>query len=233
MKVEIWSDVVCPWCYIGKRRFEGALARFAHRDQVEVVWRSFELDPKAPRQHTGDMVSLLASKYGRSPAQAQSMLDQVTATAAKDGLKFDLAASRGGNTFDAHRVLHLAAEHGLQGAAKERFLAAYFTEGRSIGDRDTITALATEVGLDATETRSVLESDRFATEVRNDERDASRLGVQGVPFFVMDRKFGVSGAQPVEALLQALEQAWGASQAKQADVPAGDAGVCDDGECAV
>ena len=233
MKVEIWSDIVCPWCYIGKRRFEGALARFAHRDQVEVVWRSFELDPKAPQVRTGDMVSLLASKYGRSLAQAQAMIDQVTATAAKDGLKYDLAATHGGNTFDAHRVLHLAAEHGLQGAAKERFLAAYFTEGRSIGDHETLTALATEVGLDATETRRVLESDRFATEVRNDEREAARLGVQGVPFFVMDRKFGVSGAQPVEALLAALDQAWTDSQGKHADVPTGDAGACDDGECAV
>ena len=208
MKVEIWSDVVCPWCYIGKRRFEGALARFDHRDDVDVVWHSFELDPKAPREQQGDLVTILATKYGRSRAQAQSMLDNVTTTAAKDGLTYDLAHARGGNTLDAHRVIHLAGAHGKQGAAKERLLAAYFTERRPIADRDTLVALGTDIGLDATEVRTMLESDRFIDAVRADEREAAKLGVQGVPFFVIDRKFGVSGAQPVEVLLEAMQQAW-------------------------
>lgn len=208
MRVEIWSDVVCPWCYVGKRRFEQALAAFPHRDQVEVIWRSFELDTAAAAERTGDQAEHLAAKYGVPLAQARQMLDSMTATAAEEGLDFRFDRMRGGSTFDAHRVLHLAAERGLQGALKERLLRATFTEGEPVGDPDALVRLAAEVGLDADEVREVLRSDRYAGEVRADERDAQRLGISGVPFFVVDGRYGVSGAQPAGVLREVLEKAW-------------------------
>jgi predicted DsbA family dithiol-disulfide isomerase len=208
LSVEIWSDVVCPWCYIGKRRFEAALARFEHRDEVEVTWHSFELDPSAPATRTGPRVEMLAAKYGMSVEQAQAMHDQMTETAAAEGLAFAFDDAKDGNTFDAHRLIHLAAEHGLQDAAKERLMRAYFTEGEPIGDRETLIRLAAEIGLDAGQAREALEGDAHADAVRADEDLARRLGISGVPFFVLDRRYGVSGAQPADLLLQALERAW-------------------------
>jgi predicted DsbA family dithiol-disulfide isomerase len=208
LSVEIWSDVVCPWCYIGKRRFESALAQFPHRDEVEVTWHSFELDQSAPASRTGPRVEMLAAKYGMSVEQAAAMHDQMTQTAAAEGLEFDFDNAKDGNTFDAHRLIHLAAEHGVQDAAEERLMRAYFTEGEPIGDRETLIRLAAEIGLDAGEARRVLESDAYAGAVRADEDLAHRLGISGVPFFVIDRRYGVSGAQPAELLLQALERAW-------------------------
>ena len=177
MKVEIWSDVVCPWCYVGKRRFEQALAGFPHRDEVEVVWRSFELDPSAPPERTGDYAGHLAGKYGVPLAQAQQMLDTMTATAAQEGLEFSFATARPGSTFDAHRLLHLAADRGVQGAVKERLLRATFTEGEPIGDHDALVRLVAEAGLDADEAREVLASDRYAAEVRGDEQQARAYGI--------------------------------------------------------
>ncbi len=208
LHVDIWSDVVCPWCAIGKRRFDAALARFPHKDRVEVVWRAFELDPSAPAVQTDDNASRLARKYGRTREQALAMMNQVAETAARDGLELDLIHARSGNTFDAHRVLHLAAERGVQGAVKERFFRAYMGEREAIGDHEVLARLAAEAGLDAEEVRSVLASDRFAAEVREEERAAHRLGIHGVPFFVLGGAIGVSGAQPAEVLLRALEQAW-------------------------
>jgi predicted DsbA family dithiol-disulfide isomerase len=208
LTVDVWSDIVCPWCAIGKRRLEAALAAFPHHDDVEVVWRAFELDPSAPAVQVGDNVSRLATKYGRSKAEAHAMLRRVTETAAADGLDFRLEQARSGNTFDAHRLLHWAAEHGLQGALKERFFRAYFTEEQAIGERDVLVRLASDVGLDAEQARVVLASDRFATDVREDEGTARKLGISGVPFFVLGGSLGVSGAQPAEVLVRALTQAW-------------------------
>ncbi len=233
MKIEIWSDVACPWCYVGKRRFEQALAAFPHRDQVEVVWRSFELDPQAPAERTGDYAVMLAAKYGFSVARGQQMVDTMTATAAQDGLDFRFDRARVGNTFDAHRLLHLAAERGVQDEVKERLMRATFTEGEPIGDLHTLVRLGAEAGLDADEARTVLASDRYADDVRADELQARSYGISGVPFFVVDGRYGVSGAQPAAALRQVLETAWRESPAARL-VPAGGAAPgCDDDSCAV
>jgi len=213
MKVEIWSDVVCPWCYIGKRRFEEALSRFEHRDQVEVVWRAFELDPAAPRTRPGSHVGHLAAKYRMSVPEAQAMIDRVVATAAENGLAFNFDIAQPGNTFDAHRLLHLALERGVQGAVKERFMAGNFTEGAAIGDAQALAELAVEAGLDRGEVRAVLESDAYADDVHADEQRAARLGISAVPFFVVNEKYGVSGAQPPEMLLRMLEDVWREDQA--------------------
>jgi predicted DsbA family dithiol-disulfide isomerase len=206
MQVEIWSDVVCPWCYIGKRRFEAALAQFAGRADVEVTWRSFELDPEGSAEPIL-LTDLLATKYHIEGAEAAERHRRTTETAAGVGLGLHLDRALSGNTFDAHRVIHLAHEHGLQDAAEERLFAAYFAEGRPISDRETLVELAASIGLDAGETRALLASDRFVREVREDERTASQLGISGVPFFVLDRRLGVSGAQPVEVMLGALVEA--------------------------
>jgi predicted DsbA family dithiol-disulfide isomerase len=208
LTVDIWSDVVCPWCYIGKRRFEAALAQFEHRDDVTVLWHSFELDPDAPPVAEGRSAERLAAKYGMTVEEAARRQAEITTLAAQDGLTYDLAESRGGNTFDAHRLIHLAAEHGLGDAAMERLMQAYFSEREAIGDPDTLQRLAVEAGLPAEEVREVLEGERYADAVRADERAATQIGVRGVPFFVLGRKYGVSGAQPAEVLLQALQQAW-------------------------
>jgi len=212
VKVEIWSDVVCPWCYIGKRRFEAALGRFAHKDQVEVEWRSFELDPhatsvRAPGEGP-DHADVLASKYGMSRAQAEAAIGNVTGAAAGEGLDFHLDVSLRSNTFDAHRVIHLAAARGIQDAVKERLMRAYFSEGEPVGDRDALVRIATDAGLDAGEVEKVLDTDEHADAVRADEAEARALGITGVPFFVVDRSYGVSGAQPADQLLAVLERAW-------------------------
>jgi predicted DsbA family dithiol-disulfide isomerase len=205
LTVEIWSDVVCPWCYIGKRRFEAALVDFPH--EVEYTWRSFELDPGAPPTREHSASEHLAAKYGMSLEQAQASHAQMTDLAAQEGLEYHLENARGGNSFDAHRLIHLAAAHGKQDEAKERLMRAYFTEGVAIGDREALVALAADIGLDPDEARSVLESDAYADAVRADEQLAHRIGINGVPFFVLDRRLGVSGAQPAEVLVQALEKA--------------------------
>jgi predicted DsbA family dithiol-disulfide isomerase len=209
LTVEIWSDVVCPWCYIGKRRFETALEGFAHRDEVTILWRSFELDQQAPVSAEGSAPERLAAKYGMSVERATQLQAEMTERAAEEGLEFHFERARSGNTFDAHRLIHLAATYGHQAAAKERLLRAYFTDGEAIADPETLIRVVCEVGVDAAEARDVLGSDRFAEDVREDELLAAQLGVQGVPFFVLDRKLGVSGAQPPEVLVQALERAWG------------------------
>jgi predicted DsbA family dithiol-disulfide isomerase len=215
MKVEIWSDVVCPWCYVGKRRFEAALAQFPHRDQVEVEWKAFELDPTAASAPAGEAAgereyaTRLAAKYGTDVASAQGMVDSMTAQAAAEGLDFHFETAVRANTVDAHQVIHLAGERGVQDAVKERLLRAYFTEGEAVGDRGTLVRLAAEAGLDADEVRAVLEEGRYVGAVRGDEAEAQALGIRGVPFFVVDRKYGVSGAQPAEVLRQVLDKAWG------------------------
>jgi len=214
MKVEIWADVVCPWCYIGKRRLERALEQFPHRDDVEVIHRSFQLDPTASAERAEPTLEHLASKYGTSVEEAKTMQARVEHTAAADGLEYHLADTLSGNTLDAHRVLHLAKEKARQDAVLERFFHAYFTEGQSLFDHASLTRLSAEAGLDPAEVRRVLEEDTYADAVRADSKEAASLGVQGVPFFVIDRRYGVSGAQPSELLVRALTQAWSESHAQ-------------------
>jgi predicted DsbA family dithiol-disulfide isomerase len=207
VQVEIWSDIACPWCYVGKRRFEAALAAFEHRDDVQLTWRAFELDPSAPHQLEVDAAQHLADKYGTSLEGARAMHARMTETAAGEGLDFRFDIARRGNTFDAHRVVHLAAAHGQQDAMKERIMRAYLTEGELVSDHDVLRRLAAEVGLPADEVVDLLAGDRYAEEVRADERTAGQLGIDAVPFFVVDRRFGASGAQPPEVLLELLRQA--------------------------
>jgi len=211
--VEIWSDIACPWCYVGKRRFEAALAGFEHRDGVTVTWRSFELDPGAPGEHEGDLAAYLASKYGSSVEQARARHAQMTELAAADGLDFHFDRVRSGNTFDAHRLVHLAEAHGVQDAMEERLMRAYLTEGELMSDHAALARLAADVGLPAGEVAELLAGDRFSAEVRDDERTGAELGITGVPFFVVDRAFGASGAQPPEVLRGLLDRAWEARPA--------------------
>jgi predicted DsbA family dithiol-disulfide isomerase len=208
VRVEVWSDVVCPWCYVGKRRLESALGRFEHRDGVEVVWRSFELDPGAPRERDGSAAEHLANKYGMTEEQVAASWARLTALAEAQGLEFHLERTRGGSTFDAHRLIHLGAAHGFQDEVKERFLRGYFTESVPIGDPEALDRLAVEAGLPAVEVAEVLASDRFVDAVREDERRARLLGIAGVPFFAIDDRYGISGAQSDELLLQAITTAW-------------------------
>ncbi len=234
MKVEIWSDVACPWCYIGKRRFESALAGFGYHDQVEVVWRSFQLDPEAPRVAEASHDELLAKKFGVSEAQVAQMNAQLSDLAAKEGLDYRFDLLKSANTFDAHRLIHLAAAHGLQGEMKESLMHVYWTEGLALWDTEALVQVAVEVGLDADEVRATLESDSYADEVRADLQRASMFGINGVPFFVFDEKYGVSGAQPAETFGKVLEQVWTESHPLVrvgGDAP--DAGICEDGSCAI
>jgi predicted DsbA family dithiol-disulfide isomerase len=208
MKVEVWSDIVCPWCYIGKRRLEGALAVFDHADEVELHFRSFELDPAAAPASGQGLDQRLAQKYGVPIEQARAMNTRVSDTAALEGLTYRLDIARPANTFDAHRLIHLARSESLEAVMKERLMAAYFTEGAPIGDHETLAGLAEAVGISPVRARAVLASDEFASDVRAEEGEAAALGINGVPFFVIDRRFGVSGAQPAQVLRQALETAW-------------------------
>lgn len=207
MHVEIWSDIACPWCYVGKRRFDAALAGYEHRDEVQVTWRSFELDPDAPRERRHGGATHLAQKYGTTREDALAMQARMTETAARDGLEFRFDIARGGNTFDAHRLLHLAAAHGAQDAMKERLMRAYLTDGELIADHEVLERLGAEVGLPQDEVRDMLATDRFAAEVREDERTAASLGIRAVPFFVVDRAIGASGAHPPGQLVELLRQA--------------------------
>lgn len=208
MEVEIWSDVACPWCYIGKRRFERALAEFEHAGEIEVSWRSFELDPDAPPEIPGSSVELLADKYGISVERAQEMNAHVSELAAAEGLQYDLAGQRLGSTFDAHRLIQLGREHGVPEAVEERLLRARLVEGALVSDPEVLVACGVEAGLDEQEVRALVASDRLADAVREDELTAQRLGIGGVPMFVVDRSLGASGAQPPELLLRLLTQGW-------------------------
>jgi predicted DsbA family dithiol-disulfide isomerase len=208
MQIEIWSDIACPWCYVGKRRFEAALDAFEHRHEVTVTWRSFELDPSAPRERGVDSAGHLAEKYGMTREQAQASQQTLADVAAADGLdmRFDLA--RGGNTFDGHRLVHLAHAHGRQDAMQERLMRAYFTEGELIADTATLARLALDVDLPQDEVTEVLATDRYGAEVRDDERSAASLGIHAVPFIAVDRRIGAAGARPPEALGELLRRGW-------------------------
>ena len=215
VQIEIWSDVVCPWCYIGKRRVEAALGTFPHRDQVEVRWRSFELDPNAdafdPAVPPVDLAEHLGVKYGGGRAAGLQMLANVTQIAAGEGLHYDLEHARGGNTADAHRVLHAALAidgPALQGTVKERLLQGYFCERENISDPDTLVRLAAAAGLDARLARQALDGDAYRDEVAADQAQAHAFGATGVPFVVVDRRYGVSGAQPATVFADVLARAW-------------------------
>jgi predicted DsbA family dithiol-disulfide isomerase len=212
MQVEIWSDPVCPWCYLGKRRFERALEAFDHRDEVTVVYRSFELDPSAPPGATSPTVERLADKYGMTAGQADDAQRQMEQRAAQDGLEFRMDSLRSGNTRDAHRLLHLAKAHGVQAELAERLHRAYFTEQASIFDHSSLTELAVQAGLDRDDVIRVLGSQEYGDAVDTDEAMAQALGVNGVPLFVIDRRYGISGAQPPEVITGVLDRAWAEAQ---------------------
>lgn len=215
MRIEIWSDVVCPWCYVGKRRLETALAGFEHRDEVEVVYRSFELDPTAPRHGHELTTGVLARKYGRTEDEMRDMQQQLIEVAAQEGLALRLFDNVHTSTIDAHRLLHLALDEGgpaLQRELKEALLAAYFVEAEDIGDHDVLRATAARAGLDDARATEVLASDEYAPAVEADITQARAYGATGVPFFVIDRRYGVSGAQPAEVFGQVLERAWADSR---------------------
>jgi predicted DsbA family dithiol-disulfide isomerase len=207
MRVDIWSDVVCPWCYVGKARFEKALSGFKHRDEVEVVYHSFELDPDYPKDERETVLSMLSKKYGMPEAQARAADARVAGLAQAEGLGFD-SNRPVGNTFDLHRVIHLGREKGVQRELITAINQAYFAEAREVFDRDVITEIAAGAGLDAGAVTEVLDGDAYADAVRQDELEARQLGISGVPFFVLDMALGVSGAQATETLTSALNQAW-------------------------
>jgi predicted DsbA family dithiol-disulfide isomerase len=210
LKIDVWSDIACPWCFVGKRRLEAALQQFPHAEQTQVVWHSFELDPAAPRERDPSVShsERIAKKYGISLEQARLNSERLVQVAKGEGLAFDFEHLRSGNTFDAHRLVHLAHQRGLQGAVKERLLKAYLEQGELMSDPGTLTRLGVEAGLDESEVADVLASDLFTDAVRQDEAEARELGITGVPCFVFDRRFAVSGAQPPQVLLSALHRAW-------------------------
>lgn len=208
MRIEIWADVVCPWCYIGKRRLEKAVAGFEHGDEVDVVYRSYELDPFAPEVGTETTAAVLGRKYGRNEAETRAMMAQADEVAAAEGLHFDHADALHSRTLTAHRLLHLAKASDLQHELLEELLASYFTRGESLGDHDVLRRAAAAAGLDAARVEEVLASTEFRDAVMEDVAQARAYGSSGVPFFVIDDRFGISGAQPTEVFEQALEQAW-------------------------
>ncbi|WP_232678044.1 DsbA family oxidoreductase [Nocardioides sp. R-C-SC26] len=231
MLIEIWSDVVCPWCYIGKRRLEAALADFDHRDAVEIVWRSYQLDPTTPRGSGERVVDALARKYGQSEDGVRAMMGQVQQVAAEVGLDYSgLAEGRVANTIDAHRLLHAAGDR--RDALKEALLDAYFVRGLDVEDHGVLVELAAGVGIDAERAREVLAGDAYADAVRDDIAQAAAYGATGVPFFVIDRRLGISGAQPTEVFSQALAQAWAERPTSPLTTVGGDAPGCEDGVCA-
>ncbi|AVT29024.1 disulfide bond formation protein DsbA [Plantactinospora sp. BC1] len=207
MQLEVWSDIVCPWCYLGKRRLETALGQFEHADEVEVVWRSFQLDPSYPKGEPRPVPEALREKLGASPAQVAAMQGHVTALAAEEGLDYHLDRSIMANTFDAHRLTHLAREYGLGTELHERLMRANLIEAENVDDPETLVRLGTDVGVPAEAARRVLAGDEYAKDVEADIAQARAFGANGVPFFVLDRRYGISGAQPVEAFLSALRTA--------------------------
>ena len=213
MRVDIWSDLVCPWCYIGKRRFETALAAFEHGRAVTVVHRAFQLDPTMPPGQLFRHRDVLVRKYGMSEPQLIAAQDRLTRIAAEEGLAYHLAETMTGNTLDAHRLVHLAGGQGVQDRVVERFYRAHFTEGRSLFGHESLVALAAEAGLEGA--AELLSTDRYADAVRSDHQAAIGLGANGVPFFVIDGRYGVSGAQGSDVFVSALARAWADRQNEQ------------------
>jgi predicted DsbA family dithiol-disulfide isomerase len=229
MRVDIWSDVVCPFCYIGKKRLEHVAEEAGI--ELEIHWHSFELDPDAPAKHDTSNTERLAKKYGRSYAEMEDMERNVAAMAAAEGINFQWQKANSGNSFNAHRIIHLAQSKGLGNEAEEAFFHAYMTEGLAIGEREVVEEIASRIGLDNAEVEYVLDSDELADFVRHDEKIArEQLNVTGVPFFVFDQKLALSGAQPREIFLQALQQAQSTSSEQ---IEQDDAAQCNDGQCEI
>ncbi|WP_019946361.1 DsbA family oxidoreductase [Hymenobacter aerophilus] len=226
MKIEIWSDILCPFCYIGKRRLEGALAKFAHADQVQVEWRSFELDPNADPTPGENQYVRLARKYGNTEDWARQMSANMAQMAAEEGLAFDFDKLVPANSLDAHRLIHLATRHGRQDAAEERLFKAYLEQGLDINDHAVLTRLGADLGLPEPEVAALLSSDQFEQEVRHDEYEARQIGVRGVPYFVFADKYAVSGAQPAELFAEVLEKAWGETQPRHEAIAGADGAAC-------
>lgn len=208
LSVDIWSDIACPWCFIGKRRFESALGTLGFRDQIDVTWHSYQLDPSLPAHYDGTEAEYLAQMKGMDPAQVSQMLAHVTTEAAGEGLDYDFDALRPANSFTAHRLLHLAAEHGQAGELKELLLSAHFEKGLDTGSAEVLRTLGAEAGLPGDAVVQVLASDQYRAEVEADFGQARALGITGVPFFVLDMKYGISGAQPAKLFAEALTTAW-------------------------
>lgn len=208
MNLEIWSDVMCPFCYIGKRKFEKALEQFPHKNDINIIWKSFQLDPTTVTDPSLNTIENLAEKKGWSKEQANETIAHVTNIAKQVGLNFHFEKAVVANSFDAHRLSHLAKKYGKQNELEEKLFAAYFTEGKNTADYHTLLQIGTEVGLDVKEIEDVLKSDTYANEVQLDIKQAQQIGVSGVPFFVLDNKYAISGAQEPDTFLQALKKAY-------------------------
>lgn len=232
MKIEIWSDYMCPFCYIGKRRFEEALELFPHKDQVEVIYRSYELNPNEQRDTDQTTYDSLAKKYGMSVQEAKSMTENVVAQARTVGLNYNFDSIKPTNSFDAHRLTHYAAEQGKAKEMTEVLFSAYFEKGEHIGSREVLIRLAEEAGMEAKQAEKILNESSYAEEVRRDEKEGADLGIQGVPFFVIDRKYGISGAQPLQVFTDALTQAWSESQPLKVIGGSNDV-LCTDDSCGI
>jgi predicted DsbA family dithiol-disulfide isomerase len=235
MRVDVWSDVVCPWCYVGLANLGVALDRFDHEDDVEVVLHSYQLDPGAPRRDEQPLEERLAAKYGTTVGQIKAQQARIVSLGAERGIDFRFDKAIGGNTFDAHRLLHLARVRGVQLELKHALGTAYFTDGQPIGEPETLRERALSVGLDPDEVDAVLVGDAFADEVRQDLDAARQIGISGVPFFVIDGRLGVSGAQPPESLLDIIEQGWLTREPAPVTVVAGadDADACGPDGCEI
>ncbi|MCM3367126.1 DsbA family oxidoreductase [Bacillus safensis] len=234
MKVQIWSDIACPFCYIGKKQLETALEQFPEKDQVEIEFKSFELDPHAPVDVDHDVHDMLVKKYGMSRSQAMAMNEQVKQAGKEKGIDFQFDPLVLTNTFDAHRLAQYAGQMGKGDFVMGELFHAYFTDGKHVGDRQTLLDIAEKAGLDEKEVQQVLGSEAFADHVRKDEQEARQLGINAVPFFLINDKYSVAGAQPADTFLGALETAW-KEEAAQAEKAADNAfeAACAEGVCAV
>lgn len=206
MKVEIWSDVACPFCWIGKHHFETAVDQLGLKN-IEIEWRSFELDPHAQLEYEDDLYTLLANKYGQTRDWAVNMANDMKLKGQSVGLEFNFEDTKSTNTFDAHRLLHLAKSKGFQNEAEEILFKAYFKDGKHVGNRQVLSEIGVEIGLDSAEVEQLLDGDQFSSEVRADEQLGQEFGIRGVPFFVVNRKYGISGAQPVDHFVNVLQKA--------------------------
>lgn len=234
MKIDIWSDVMCPFCYIGKRRLENALAVFPHRDSVEIEWHSFQLDPDTKTDPDKDVYTYLAERKGQSLGWSKQAHEYVTNMAAETGLQYNFDKAVVANSFDAHRMTHLAKKYGRGDAMEEALFRGYFTEGKNTADHNVLKTMALSIGLDEAEVNEVLAGNRYAEAVNADIAEAARLRINGVPFFVVNGKYGISGAQPSETFTQALETAWKEYEREQSKLTmmGGEASACEPGgEC--
>ena len=232
MNVDIWSDIACPWCFIGKRRFEKALAEFPHRDDISVTWHSYQLDPGLPEHYDGTEVGYLSERKGMPVEQVREMFRHVAGQAAGEGLSYDFDHLVVANSMRGHQLLHLAKEHGVADQVKEALLSAHFEHGKDIGDLQVLTDIGVAAGLDASEIADVLHTERFRDAIGEDIAQARAIGIQGVPFFVIGERYGVSGAQPPELILQALQKAWDETQ-PVVMVDSADGASCGPDGCAI